>query len=273
MLNDAEVTLIAREVKARSGAVLTREMAGAIALRLMPLARREGFGTVQELVGAARARADNALWSAIADHLAQSDTRFFRDRASFQRLGSELLPAALARRGHERVRIWSAGCSTGQEAYSVAMLVEDLRQDGLNPAVEIIATDFSNRLIEKARTGLYTQFEVQRGLPIRKLIAHFEKTGDLWRISDRLRAAITFTQHNLLQDLGVLGQFDIILLRHVLGGFDPETRREVTMRAADALAANGVILLGEGENLPQGCEGLEFDNGLVKKKSAARAAA
>lgn len=273
MLNDAEVTLIAREVKARSGAVLTREMSGAIALRLMPLARREGFGTVQELVGAARVRADSALWTAIAEHLAQSDTRFFRDRALFQRLGTEILPAALARRGHERVRIWSAGCSTGQEAYSVAMQVEDLRAQGSNPAVEIVATDFSGRLIEKARSGLYTQFEVQRGLPIRKLIQHFEKTGDLWRISDRLRASVTFAQHNLLQDPGALGRFDIILLRHVLGGFDPETRRGVMMGVAEALSAGGAILLGEGENLPHGCEDLAFEDGVVTKKGASRAAA
>ncbi len=273
MLNDAEVALIAREVKSRSGAVLTREMGGAIAMRLMPLARREGFGSVHELIGAARIRADGALWNAVADFLAQSDTRFFRDRALFKRLREDVLPAALARRGHERIRVWSAACSTGQEAYSTAMLIEEIREQGLNPACEIIATDFSERLIQKAHAGLYTQFEVQRGLPIRKLIAHFEKTGDLWRISDRLRASVTFSAHNLLKHPGALGQFDVILLCHVLGGFDAETRAAVVLRAADALAPHGVIVLGEGETLPDGCEGLVCENGVVTKKSAARAAA
>jgi chemotaxis protein methyltransferase CheR len=273
MLNDAEVALIAREVKTRSGAVLTREMGGAIAMRLMPLARREGFGSVHELVAAARIRADGSLWTAISDFLAQSDTRFFRDRALFKRLREDVLPAALSRRGHERIRVWSAACSTGQEAYSIAMAIEEIREQGLNPACEIIGTDFSERLIEKARVGLYTQFEVQRGLPIRKLIAHFEKAGDLWRISDRLRASVTFSAHNLLKHPGALGQFDVIMLSHVLGGFDSETRAAVMLRVADALAPQGVIVLGEGEALPDACDELVCEGGVVTKKSAARAAA
>jgi chemotaxis protein methyltransferase CheR len=273
MLNDAELALIAREVKMRSGAVLGRELGGAIEMRLMPLARREGFGSVHELVAGARIRADGSLWNAIADFLAQSDTRFFRDRALFRRLRSEVLPATLSRRGHERVRVWSAACSTGQEAYSLAMLIEEIREQGLNPACEIVATDFSERLIEKARAGLYTQFEVQRGLPIRKLIAHFEKTGDLWRLADRLRAAVSFAPHNLMKHPGALGQFDIILLCHVLGGFDPETRRAVIERAADALSPDGMIMLGEGETLPDECDGLVCENGVVTRPGAARAAA
>lgn len=274
MLNEAEVGLIAREVKSRSGAVLTVDMAGAIELRLAPLARREGFGTVHELVAAARIRPDGALWLHITDFLVQSDTRFFRDRAVFKRLRTEILPAALARRGHERIRIWSAACATGQEPYSVAMQLEEIREQGLNPAAEIIATDLSERLLEKARSGLYTQFEVQRGLPIRKLIAHFEKAGDLWRISDRLRASVTFSGHNLLKHPGALGQFDVVLLCHVLSGFDAETRRAVIMRAADALRSDGVLVLGDGEALPNDCEGLAWEQGIVVKAGgAARAAA
>jgi chemotaxis protein methyltransferase CheR len=273
MLNDAEFAMIAREVKQRSGAVLTREMSGAIELRLTPLARREGFGSVNELIGAARIRAEGALWGAVADYLAQGDTRFFRDRQLFNKLRSELLPAALARRGHERIRVWSAACATGQEPYSIAMLIEELKEQGLNPAAEIVASDFSERLMEKGRSGLYTQFEVQRGLPIRKLIAHFEKAGDLWRICDRLRASVSFTPHNLLKHPGALGQFDIVLLCHVLGPFDAETRRAVVLHAADALKLDGVIVLGDGENLPEGCEDLAFADGIVTKKDTARAAA
>ena len=273
MLNDAEIAMIARETKTRTGAVITRDMAGAIEIKLTPLSRRENFGTVHELISAARIRPDGALWNAVADHLAQSDTRFFRDRASFKRISDEILPAQLLKRGHERVRIWSAGCSTGQEPYSIAMIVEDMRAEGKNPAVEIVATDLSERLLDKARSGLYTQFEVQRGLPIRKLIAHFEKAGDLWRISDRLRASVTFSAHNLLKHPGALGQFDVVLLCHVLAGFDSEARAAVILRVADALAPQGMIVLGEGEALPDGCEGLVCEGGVVTKKSAARAAA
>lgn len=273
MLNDAEVTLVAREVKSRSGAVLTKDMAGAISIRLQPLARREGFASVPELIGAARNRADGALWSAIADNLAQSDTRFFRDRSQFERLRTQLLPEALKRRGHERVRIWSAGCASGQEAYSIAMIIEEMRNEGLNPAVEVVATDLSERLLDKARAGLYTQFEIQRGLPIRKLIAYFEKAGDLWRISDRLRAGVRFAQHNLMKHPGELGQFDVIILAHVLPSFDQETRIDVLRRVSDALTPNGVLMLGAGETLPEGCENLKLENGVVRKHTAVRIAA
>ncbi|MBL8538342.1 MAG: protein-glutamate O-methyltransferase CheR [Hyphomonadaceae bacterium] len=273
MLNDAEFEVIAREVKARSGAVLTRDMGGAIDIRLQPIARREGFASVPEYIAAARIRADGAMWNAIADNLAQSETRFFRDRAQMVRLLSDILPRALQRRGHERARIWSAACSTGQEPYSIAMLIEDMREQGLNPAVEITATDISDRLLEKARSGLYTQFEVQRGLPIRKLIAHFERSGDLWRIADRMRAAVRFEQFNLMKHPGQLGQFDIVVLAHVLPSFDIDTRRAVLSRVRDVLAPEGVILLGDGESLPEGCEGLALNGGVVCKAGAARAAA
>lgn len=273
MLNDAEFALVAREVKVRSGAVLTREVANAATLRLTPLARRENFATVPELIAAARIRPDGALWNAIAEALALSETRFFRDRALFERIRSEVLPAALARRGHERVRIWSSACGAGQEPYSLAMIVEELRAEGHNAAVEIIATDFSDRLIEKARTGLYTQFEVQRGLPIRKLISHFEKSGDLWRIADRLRAAVAFENHNLLRDPGQLGEFDIVLCCHLLSSFDAETRHSVVTRIAETLAPDGVLLLGAGENYPDGVDGLTIENGIAVRRSSARRAA
>jgi chemotaxis protein methyltransferase CheR len=270
MLNDAEFALVAREVKQRSGAVLTREMGSQIGVRLQPLARRENFASVPEMIAAARIRPDGALWNSITDALAQSETRFFRDRQQFARLNSDILPAAMARRGHERVRVWCAGCSTGQEAYSIAMIVEDLRSEGVNAAVEIVATDISERLLDKARSGLYTQFEVQRGLPIRKLIAHFEKAGDLWRISDRLRASVRFEAHNLLKHPGAMGQFDIVLLAHVLPSFDAETRAAVLARVADAMHGEAVLLLGAGEALPEGCDGFTLCDGVVRKPGAVR---
>ena len=273
MLSDAEFALVAREVKSRSGALITREMIGAAEMRLQPIARRENFASVGELVAAARIRPDGYFWTLITDALALSETRFFRDRQIFARLTSEIIPAALTRRGHERARIWCAGVSTGQEAYSIAMIIEDMRAEGLNPAAEIIASDFSERLLDKARAGLYTQFEVQRGLPIRKLIAHFEKAGDLWRISDRLRASVKFDSHNLMKHPGALGAFDIIMLTHVLSAFDTQMRAEVFERVADALAPEGAIVLGEGEALPEGVEGFAFADGVATRTENARAAA
>ena len=273
MLSEAEFALIAREVKARSGQHLSLDMGGPIETRLQPITRRENFLSVAEMIAAARNRPDGKLWVAITDALAQCDTRFFRDRAHFKRLSTNLIPNALERRGHERIRIWSAACATGQEPYSIAMILSDIRDTGLVVAAEIIATDFSDRLLDKARAGLYTQFEVQRGLPIRKLIAHFEKGGDLWRISDRLRASVKFENHNLLKHPGHLGPFDIIVLSHVLSSFDAETRSAVIARAADALAPHGAILLGAGEALPHACDGLQISDGVVTRKLVARAAA
>jgi chemotaxis protein methyltransferase CheR len=153
------------------------------------------------------------------------------------------------------------------------MTLEGLRDTGVNAAAEIVASDFSDRLLDKARAGLYTQFEVQRGLPIRKLIAHFEKAGDLWRISDRLRASVKFENHNLLKHPGPLGSFDIVILSHVLGAFDAETRTAVIAHAADALAPQGAIVLGVGETLPENCAGLDLTGGVVTRKIAAKAAA
>lgn len=274
MLSESEFVLVAREMKARTGAVITRDMSAAAEIRLQPLARREGFGAVSEMIAAARIRPDGRLWAQIADHLLANDTRFFRDKAQFAKLRSQILPDAIARRGHERVRLWSAACASGQEPYSLAMTIEALREDsGRAIAAEIIATDISERLIEKARSGLYTQFEVQRGLPIRSLIAHFEKAGDLWRISDRLRAAVRFDTHNLMKHPGALGQFDIIVLAHTLPHFDAELRGEIFTRAADALAPGGAILLGAGESLPDGVESFAEHDGVVTRAKNARAAA
>lgn len=272
MLGEPEFQFVARETKERSGAILTPEMGPLIEQRLTPIARRENFGTVSELVSAARTRGDGKLSAAIADALVQSETRFFRDRAAFERLRTDILPTLAQRKG-AALRILCAGVSTGQEAYSIAMLAEDLRQEGLILAADIVAIDVSERLLDKARAGLYTQFEVQRGLPIRKLIAHFEKAGDLWRIADRLRAAVRFENHNLLRRPGHLGQFDIIFLCNVLSIFDAETRVSVIEHAAETLHPEGRIVLGSNEALPDGLSGFDIDNGVITLTGAARRAA
>lgn len=254
MLSDNDFAYVAREVKARIGFVMTRDMTAPAQARLAPLARREGFAGIAELLAAARAQPDGKLWEAIADALAPNDTRFFRDRALFAALRERILPDINARRGlGQHARILSIGCGPGQEAYSLAMLIEDLRNEGA-PGAEITGVDMSERQLDKARSGLYTQFEVQRGLPIRKLIAHFERVGDLWRISDRLRASVRFQQHNLLLDMSPLGQFDLVLCCHVLNSFDAPTRRAVLERIAAVTAPEGVLMLGSGETAPEGVE-------------------
>jgi chemotaxis protein methyltransferase CheR len=252
MLAESDFTYIARELKARSGLVLGAGLLAATEARLAPLARREGFASAAEFVTAARMRRDEKLWSAIADALAPAETRFFNTRALFASLRDAILPDLFARKG-ERLKIWSAGCATGQEAYSLAMLIEDMKAEGA-PGADIAATDMSERLLDKARSGLYTQFEVQRGLPIRKLIAHFEKVSDLWRISDRMRASVRFQQHNLLQDAAGYGPFDLVLCCNVMGPMEAVTRTGVIERIAAVTAPDGVLLLGQGEAPPEGAD-------------------
>jgi chemotaxis protein methyltransferase CheR len=271
-LGEPEFQFVAREMKARCGAVLSREMGALIEQRLTPIARRENFGTVSELISAARTRNDARLSTAITEALLQSETRFFRDRAGFERLRSAVLPDLHQRKG-AALRILCAGVSTGQEAYSIAMLTEELRQEGQILAADIVAIDVSERLLDKARAGLYTQFEVQRGLPIRKLISHFEKAGDLWRISDRLRASVRFEAHNLLTSLSDLGRFDVILCCNVINTFDAQTRMITLERLNDALETGGALLLGASEALPDGASGFAERAGVFVKTNTARAAA
>ncbi|GAM98053.1 chemotaxis protein methyltransferase CheR [alpha proteobacterium U9-1i] len=271
MLSDADLQFVTRECKARSGAVLTREMAALIEQRLTPIARRESFSSVSEFVTAARTREDGKLAGAIADALIQSETRFFRDRAGFAHL-RDAIPALAHKKGGA-LRILCAGASTGQEAYSIAMLTEELRQEGQLIGAEIIGIDASERLLDKARSGLYTQFEVQRGLPIRKLIAHFEKAGDLWRISDRMRARVRFERVNLLETLDALGRFDLILCANVLAAFDAPTRLATLDRLGDVLEPHGLLVLGQGEALPEGADSFAAHGAAYGKSPTARAAA
>ena len=272
MLQEADFAFVAREMKARSGAVLSRETNAVAETRLMPLSRREGFSSVAEMIMAAKQRSDGALWGAIADALIQTETRFYRDRETFRRLRHEILPDLFMRRGGLGVRIWCAGCGSGQEPYSIAMMIDEMRGEGLGQA-QVFATDISERLLDRARTGLYTQFEVQRGLPIRKLIAHFEKAADLWRISDRMRASVQFEQHNLLVAPKLAGAFDLVLCCNVMNSFEHATKLGTIGRLTDTMAPDGVLILGHGETLPDGVDGLSGEGGVFTRTPTRRAAA
>ncbi|MEO6339036.1 MAG: protein-glutamate O-methyltransferase CheR [Caulobacteraceae bacterium] len=251
-----DLDLVAATARARAGLALRGERAFFVESRLAPLARREGAISVAGLIERLRATADGPLAEAIAQSLSTTETSFFRDRAMFDRLRTDILPALAARRPEGRLNAWCAGVATGQEAYSLAMLVEEERGRMGPLQLDIFATDFVSRALEKAQSGLYTHFEVQRGLPIRLLIRHFEKTDDAWRISTRLRQAIRWRQVNLIVAEPEVGPFDLILCRNVLSGLDPEVRPLVLSRLADALVDDGVLVLGADESagLPEAFE-------------------
>jgi len=243
IFTDAEFALLAREMKARTGIALTRELSASIETRLMSLQRRENLATIGELI--AHARSDGRYWTNIVEALLVHETRFFRDRALFALLRAEILPALMETR-RRPLRVLCAGCSTGQEAYSISLILEGLRDSGFAGG-EVLGLDYSERLLEKARAGAYTQFEVQRGLPIRVLITNFEKTGDLWRIADRLRALTQFERHNLLDDPTPLGRFDLIVCQNVLGALDPESRLVALEHLSRTLREDGLLMTDDAE--------------------------
>jgi chemotaxis protein methyltransferase CheR len=250
MLPDVDFTFIAREVKARSGLVLTPDKAYLLETRLAPIARRENLADVAALLAAARTRRDDRLIWQITDALTTNETFFFRDKTPFDLFKDTILPTLSKSRGPKpRLRIWCAAASTGQEPYSIAMILDELRASGRAIDAEIIATDISDRVLEKARAGLYSQFEVQRGLPVQMLVRYFEKAGDLWRISDRIRSMVRFQRHNLLEECRALGRFDVVFCRNVLIYFEPDAKRASLERIASVTADDGYLLLGAAETV------------------------
>ncbi|HXQ45888.1 MAG TPA: protein-glutamate O-methyltransferase CheR [Caulobacteraceae bacterium] len=244
-----DVETIRALVHARSGVVLDPEKTYQIETGLAPVARRAGFASLADLVQAIRAQRDERLLWAATEALTSSETSFFRDRVPFRAFREEILPELIAKRGDKPIRIWCAAGGTGQEPYSLAMIIDDELAKLGEARIELFASDISERALEKAQRGLYTQFEVQRGLPIRLLVRHFEKVDDQWALSPRIRQMVRWRRINLLADLRPLGRFDVILCRNVLSSFDEPTRRRVLDQLANALAEDGWLVLGVDETV------------------------
>ena len=243
-----DVEHLAALLKARSGLILGPDKAYLVESRLAPVARRDGFGSVAELLTALRLKRDERLIGAVVDAMTTNETFFFRDKTPFDQFKDDVLPA-LAGRAGGTVKVWCAACSTGQEPYSLAMIGEEERHRFPGLKLDILGTDISDRVLEKARAGLYTQFEVQRGLPIQMLVKHFEKVEDNWRINARLRGAVRWKNANLLEDLRHLGRFDVVYCRNVLIYFDAETKRRVLENIAGLMPDDGFLFLGAAETV------------------------
>lgn len=220
---------------------------------LAPVARREGYLSVEELIRAARERAEDTLVCGIVEALAPAQTAFFRDPEVFDALG-RLIDARSA--AGETVRVWSAACSSGQEVHSLAMLAHELAAP-----VQLFASDLSERLLEKAQTGLYSPFEVQRGLSARRLVRHFENRGDGFALAPHLRGLVRWRRVNLLDDLSRLGRYDLVLARYVLSGLLPQARVRALSGLVAALAPGGVLVLSPEDVLDVAALGLESDPG------------
>ena len=239
-----------KSLKERSGLVLSADKQYLVESRLLPIARKAGLGGLGELVSALKRSDADVLMTRVVEAMTTNETFFFRDKTPFENFRSAVLPALFAaRRTSRTIRIWCAASSTGQEPYSLAMLLKEMEGDVAGWRIDLIATDLSNDVLAKARHGIYSQFEVQRGLPIKLLIKYFAQTGDMWQIAPEIRAMVKFQQLNLLSDLSRLGTFDLIFCRNVLIYFDQEAKTGMLNRLGRAIAGDGYLVLGAAETV------------------------
>lgn len=236
----------------RSGLALTPDKSYLLESRLAPVARKARLVSLSELVAQLRQRADEALTIQIVEAMTTNETLFFRDRWPFERFTSMILPTLMEQnRATRRIRIWCAACSSGQEPYSLAMLLTEASAKLAGWTVEIIATDISEEMLARCHKGWYSTFEVQRGLPADLQKKYFTKDGDGWVISEKIRNMVKFRNFNLLQDPASIGLhgLDLIFCRNVLIYFDEATRKTVFAGMARAMKANGYLCLGGAETV------------------------
>lgn len=249
-MTPAEFGFLIRFLKERSGLVISEDKRYLVDSRLGPVARKAGIGTLGELVTRLMRGTDAALAQTVIEAMTTNESFFFRDGTPFTQFTDVILPQLTpARAARKRLRIWCAACSTGQEPYSLAMLLDERAAQFPGWTFEIVATDLSSEVLERAKAGLFTQFEVQRGLPIKLLLKHFTQEGDQWRIAKKLRDAVQFRTLNLLRDFGPLGTFDVVFCRNVLIYFDEATKSEVLRRIGKQTASDGYLLLGAAETV------------------------
>lgn len=237
-------------MRERSAVVLDDTQGYLVEARLLPLARTVGASTVDALVEQLRASTYGTLHSQVIEAMVTTETSFFRDFQPFEALRTQLLPEILQRRAGERqIALWSSACSSGQEAYSLAMLLAEAgpRLAGWN--VQVHASDLSTAMLERAQRGVYTQAEVNRGLPAAYLVKYFDKSGAEWHVKDELRHMVRFQRIGLNGTWPMLPPMDVILMRNVLIYFDTETRRRILDKTRRLLKEGGFLLVGTAETM------------------------
>ena len=236
-------------LKERSGLDLSADKQYLVESRLVPLARKANLAGIPELVQKMKTGAD-ALTADVVEAMTTNETFFFRDKLPFDHLKEAVLPALVqARAARRSLRIWCAASSTGQEPYSIAMCLKEAGPMLAGWRTEIVATDLSQEVLEKSKAGIYSQFEVQRGLPIQLLVKYFTQNGELWQLKSEIRGMVQHRQLNLLQDFSHLGTFDIIFCRNVLIYFDQDTKANIFGRISRMLEPDGVLALGAAESV------------------------
>jgi chemotaxis protein methyltransferase CheR len=249
-MKSADFDYVVKMVYEKSGIHLTADKAYLVESRLTPLARKRNFAGLDEFLLDLRTKPDAKLVSDIIEAMTTNESSFFRDQKPFDQFRQVILPRLLEiRRDRKTIRIWSAACSSGQEPYSLAMILHEERAKMLGWRTEIVATDISQEIVDKAKTGCYSQFEVQRGMPIQSLVKYFSQDGDHWTLHDELRRMVTFKLFNLMDDPTSLGVFDVVFLRNVLIYFDQPTKAKVLEKISRRMPSDGLLVLGGAETV------------------------
>jgi chemotaxis protein methyltransferase CheR len=246
----ADYDYLRKLVKERSGLVLSADKQYLVESRLLPVAHRAGVDSLTALVAKLKCMKNEPLITEVAEAMTTNESFFFRDKLPFEHFRDTIMPALLAARPTQRrIRIWCAAASTGQEPYSLAISLKEMGEKVAGRQVEIVATEFSTQVLEKAKSGIFSQFEVQRGLPIQLLIKYFDQIGDAWQINPDVRAMVQFRPFNLLHEFTQLGSFDLVFCRNVLIYFDQETKIRVLDRIARIMEPDGYLVLGAAETV------------------------
>ena len=249
-MTPTDFQLLAKFLKEQSGLALAEDKGYLIESRLVPVARAHGLKSVDDIAAEVRVGRNKRLMAAVVEAMTTNESFFFRDIKPFEQFKTIVMPQLLARRAAtKQLRIWSAACSTGQEPYTLAMLLTEASVQLQGWRIEIIGTDIAPGVLAKARAGLYSQFEVQRGLPVQMLVKHFSQKAEGWEIAPQLRAMINFREFNLLSDMKPLGTFDVVFCRNVLIYFDQPTKADVLTRIRERMKDDGILYLGGAETV------------------------
>lgn len=257
-------------LKKESGLILTPDKSYILDSRLTPVARKWGYISLESMTMALRAVPDPELVNDVVESMTNHDSLFFRNKNQFHILEETVLPYLQKnRKKKHHLEIWSTACSIGQEPYSIAMLLKEHQEELKHWSTEILSTDISLKALKRANAGVYSQFEVQRGLPIRLLVEHFDKHNDNWQIKEDIRAMVHFEYFNLLDKTSHLGTFDIIFCCNVLSCFDKETRKRVLDEISKCLTNDGFLFLDEKNidlNITDSIKPLEGFDGLYVRE-------
>jgi chemotaxis protein methyltransferase CheR len=247
-LSPDAVSFVCAIVRERSAIELEASKSYLIEARLAPLAKQSGFSSTTDYILEVRKKRQLEQEQRLVEAMTTNETSFFRDIHPFNALRNTILPEMRTSRGTQRkLNIWSAACSSGQEIYSIAMILSEHFPEFANWNVQLVGTDLSDVILERARNACFTQVEVNRGLSAQLLVKYFERNGMSWQLRPDLRAKATFKKLNLIERWPVLPQMDIVFLRNVLIYFSPDTKKEILKKVRGAMASGAVLFLGAAE--------------------------